>query len=707
MLAAAMVSCVSEDPFVVEGEGTLRMKMSVSGAITRAEADGDADLASSCKVLISKAEKGLLYKYDGISSVPDRLVLSTGRYVAEGYAGDSVSASWDKKFYKGRREFQIQSGTDTQVELVCGIANVVAAVNGGSVDPNLIKDWKLTVGHSRAELEFTKENVADKAYFMMPSADWNTADGTDLGSLNWTITGTDGNGQAFEAVSGTVEHVKPAHQYTFNVRPGSTDVETLGGGFITVTVDESEVERSEEVMIYGAPVVVPLTDGVGLEASVTFAPGQSPYETLELGVKAYKKIEFVEVKFSDKAAFGVNYDTCDLLTMTDDVKSALDAAGFSMSEPTESKVGDDTYETRCLTMTKTMLDKLPKGEHWLKVTVRDQAGKETDKVIKFLVNDAKVMIVDQPVKLRSYSAELALEVLDESVTNIGARYREKNSSDWKTVAATNNRVSLSGLKAATTYEVQATADGYVNEVASEFTTESVFAIPNASFEEWGEDGGVIFPGTDANNKYWDTGNKGASIAGSVISNKSDEMSHSGKYSAKLTSVKAAIAGIGKLAAGNIFTGSYDRTAGTNGELTFGRPFDGSHPVSLSGYANYRPGTVDESKSAHIAKGESDQGQIYVALTSRSVQVKTADLTNYSFNPDGDYVIAYGEVTWSDNFGEDGSLKQFDIKLNYKSGRENDKPTHLIIVASSSKYGDYFEGSTGSVMYLDDLELVYE
>lgn len=32
--------------------------------------------------------------------------------------------------------------------------------------------------------------------------------------------------------------------------------------------------------------------------------------------------------------------------------------------------------------------------------------------------------------------------------------------------------------------------------------------------------------------------------------------------------------------------------------------------------------------------------------------------------------------------------------------------YIIIVASSSKYGDYFTGGDGSIMYLDDLELVY-
>ena len=53
---------------------------------------------------------------------------------------------------------------------------------------------------------------------------------------------------------------------------------------------------------------------------------------------------------------------------------------------------------------------------------------------------------------------------------------------------------------------------------------------------------------------------------------------------------------------------------------------------------------------------------------------------------------------------DGLWKEFNIDLKYRT--LTTKPTHIIIVCSSSKYGDYFTGSTGSLMYLDDLELVY-
>ncbi len=717
LLAGALSSCVSESPFGAEGEGALRMTMTVNGDLTRAESDIEANLAASCKILISKAEKGLVHKYDGISSIPDRLVLSTGSYVVEGYAGDSVSASWDKKFYKGRREFNIQSGADTEVSLVCGIANVVVAVDGQDMDSDMIKDWKLTVGHSRAELDFSQDNIDEKGYFMMPSADWNAADGTDLGSLHYNITGKDGNGKAFPAVTGTVDNVKPAHQYTFNVHFGLADVSSLGGGYISVEVDETDLRAIEDtILFFGPPAVISVTEGVNLDSSITFAPNSFPNDSLEIGIKSHKELASLHLAFSPNEKFGLAEADYDVLSYAGHM--ALANAKIVIKDPIINTINGEDYETRYISFPKEFLDKLEKGTYYITVTATDQGetdpegnqvpGKTTVKVIELLVDNAKVLIKEKPMKVRSYSAQMTIQVNDKDVTSPGVRYRVKGSQeDWKVLLAQDNVVTFADLIPDTTYEVQAIADDYVNEVGVEFTTEGIFQIPNSSFEEWDTSGGVIFPGTDAANKYWDTGNQGAKIAGSVITDKSTDMVHSGTYSAKLTSLKAAVMGIGKLAAGNIFTGSYDKTSGTNGELTFGRPFDGTHPVALSGYANYRPGTVDEGKSAHIAKGETDQGQIYVALTTRAVQIKTADIANYCFNPEGDYVIAYGEVTWHEGFGDDGTLKKFEIKLNYVAGKEDEKPSHLVVVASSSKFGDYFEGSSSSVMYLDDLELVYE
>lgn len=66
------------------------------------------------------------------------------------------------------------------------------------------------------------------------------------------------------------------------------------------------------------------------------------------------------------------------------------------------------------------------------------------------------------------------------------------------------------------------------------------------------------------------------------------------------------------------------------------------------------------------------------------------------------MIAYG------SFESGQSIPQyipFEIKLDYKSTQRI--PRYILIVASSSKYGDYFTGGAGSTLWLDDLELLYD
>ena len=174
--------------------------------------------------------------------------------------------------------------------------------------------------------------------------------------------------------------------------------------------------------------------------------------------------------------------------------------------------------------------------------------------------------------------------------------------------------------------------------------------------------------------------------------------------------------IGKFAAGNAFVGKYLKTDGTDGILGWGRawPYAAS---AMKGYVKYRPAAVDrigDGCPAECTRGMTDNGIIYVALVDGTLQdyegqqypqiVKTKASGRQLFSKDQDNVIAYGEVVFTANTpGED--MVPFEIKLNYKSGRENEKPAYIIVVASASRWGDYFSGGN-STMWIDDFEMVY-
>lgn len=286
-------------------------------------------------------------------------------------------------------------------------------------------------------------------------------------------------------------------------------------------------------------------------------------------------------------------------------------------------------------------------------------------------------------------------------------YAKQSDSSWKSVPSSDISVSgtsftatLSGLSASTTYKYRVSVDGTAGSEQT-FTTVAAVALENGSLENWSQDGSQWNPWGADSSPFWGTGNKGTKLIGKNITLPVDE-SVSGK-AAYLESVNAL--GL-KLAAGNLFTGDFDLD-GMNGLLHFGREFS-SFPTSLRLYYKYTPATIDMigDNVGDLAslKGEPDMCQIYIALSDKSepYEIRNNPSNRQLFNKDDANIIAYGEFSSNQSTS---SYKQIEIPLEYRY--TNRTPKYIIIVASSSKYGDYYIGGVGSKLWLDEMELVYE
>ncbi len=319
----------------------------------------------------------------------------------------------------------------------------------------------------------------------------------------------------------------------------------------------------------------------------------------------------------------------------------------------------------------------------------------------------------------------------------GYKYRKFGDSDWTTLVVTPQSgffsTEISGLTPETTYEFQSYI-GSVTSVIETRTTESTPQLDNSGFEVWELNGWVCpYLSTDED-PVWDTGNQGANTGSATLTESSTDIrpGSTGVYSAQLTAKSVGIPGLyTKFAAGNMFVGSYSGTEGTNGVIAFGYPFT-QRPIALRGWYKYTCGAIDNIGSTlptdisnTLTLNESpDIGVIYVALgtwESNSYQfgtnlylanakspfyVYTGDTSTFFNHPTDDDadddVVAYGALRSSESVSE---WTQFEIPLTYYD--KEILPTHIIIVASTSFYGDYFTGSTKSQMWLDDFELVYE
>ncbi len=309
----------------------------------------------------------------------------------------------------------------------------------------------------------------------------------------------------------------------------------------------------------------------------------------------------------------------------------------------------------------------------------------------------------------------------------GFRYRQKGAEEWLEADAAwytstggTIEATLRHLSPETEYEVLGYAITDEGEQTSEIRTirtDKLFTLPNSKFEEWCYTNDVYYPYLTEEQAWWGTGNPASKVAGINLTTPYTGPLADGKsgYAAQLWSQKANVMGIGKFAAGNYFAGRFDRIVGTNGLVMFGRPFT-LRPTALRGWVKYQQGIVNCAPNGGTngktpANGDPDVGAIYIAIgcwdpavyggdADSPILIDTRDESTFftSSNPD---IIAYGEIIYN----ESCDWYQFEIPLEYRSFDR--KPTHIVIVCSGSRYGDYFVGSSNSIMWLDDFELLFD
>lgn len=284
--------------------------------------------------------------------------------------------------------------------------------------------------------------------------------------------------------------------------------------------------------------------------------------------------------------------------------------------------------------------------------------------------------------------------LEEITSPVQFRYKKKADVEWTTVEAVqeegtkNYSAKVAPLDFGTQYEYYILCGDKAGETCT-FTTESYVEIPNLNFDTWSQNGKNWYPNADASNSYWATGNEGVTLGGNSNSTGVED-SHSG-LAAQLQTVQVKVLIVKVTAAGNIFIGNY-KTNTTNpaSSVSFGRDYTGARPTKLSGYFKYQPGATMSDGSVPSEKLEKDECDIYIQLWS------------------GGETIGEGHFITNETVSE---YTHFEIPIEYTV--TNKRPDKIAIVATSSRYGGYFDGmnvigqlAIGSTLWVDDFELSY-
>lgn len=717
-LLLGLISCSQEEEFGTEtsGDGTLSLSVLLSDKIdvveSRSLSSSDtANLANDCRVRIYDS-KSLIRKYEGIDNVPSSIVLPSGNYSIRVTAGDSTAASFKKKFFEGKEDFSISYGKNTEVDVDCRILNTVVTVIWDESLKEAFSDYKVTVSSTTGKLVYTKDSIDTSGYFCVSDNNRNIFlefEGKPLV-----------NEEKF--ILRDTLLTKKSTQYILKYRYNDNYIS--GGSKVDVSVDENPIHKSSSNVDNKQRASIFFRNN----DEKTDLPVNEPVY-LPNGLKDEHSI-WVSSKKSIKS-FMV---ACEKFS-TWGLESQYELIGENNLNSQlliyESENNDKGFFYR-LGFTSTLMEKitLKDGEYNISVKVVDVDDRVRTETINIVVSSNTV----ETLEVNNYDvwakrATLLGRKIDEPKGQVKFRYRIKDATDWNYsgYASIDDKniysIEITGLEPNSTYEYQIEDDGNPsnNTQLFEFTTEDDFQPENAGFEYTSKSENAILIYGTGQSMWWDTGNHGSASMNKNVTTPDTSIKHSGNQSLLLSSQFVGLGGfLGKFAAGNVFVGKYLKTDGTDGILGWGRPCT-SRPKAMKLWVKYNSGIVDNGGS-YIADGANDQGHIYIAVGDWSgmeaegetwpfvVKTKSASslFSTKKGTYSGDGIIGYGEKVFDSNYEDNGGLKELTIDLDYDNfGGDSRKPTYIIIVASASKFGDYFQGSGNSKMWLDDIELIYE
>ena len=723
-IISSLCACRQENRYLGEGEGALSLQVTMGEAVevvsrTSLGNEEIEALKNDCKVRIYEGDK-LIRKYSSWSSVPEKIDLSAGTdYRVRVVAGDSVSASLDKKYYEGVETFSVVDGQTTSVEVNCNIANTLVKVNFSEELKTYLASGAVTVsvdaGNGALDYNWSEEGTESPVgYYMLPS-------GKEY--LTCVFNATTKNGKKITQTNKR-EPAKASTLYTLTYTLSTEEPEhptDEGGTFFSLKVDETPLyTQKEEIGIYRRPVIRVMSgeEEISIDSPWFLSLNSSVSPQIIMSGSSTLTTASVEGTLLEKLGLSGIIDL-----LSEESVGVLQQKGITLTIPAEAQgkqiVMDWGNSWNELLKEETMYS--------LRYVLADEQGKQRELDWQIVVSDMNVQAVEIP-RFETWADRTVFygEVIEGHIpgaeTVYSFQYRKKGEEAWSQnipavlFGQTIKSDVLKGLTPGTTYEYRILEDTKISNMICEVTTEEASVLPNSSFENWHQDGKTWYIYGSDETMFWDSGNEGATTGlaagfGSNMTTQSEEYVHSGKYSVCLKTNEV----FGVIAAGNLFVGDFIGTEQTTkGILGWGRAWN-TRPLALHGYVKYSPSAVENDR---LPEGK-DEGIIYVAVgdwpgadynKQWPVVIRTANPDTDLFYPEkgytGEGIIAYGEMVLKGEVqGSDNGLLEFFIPLDYRSTERI--PTSIILVASASRYGDYYIGAKNSVMWLDDLELIYE
>ena len=617
-------------------------------------------------------EQNLVRRYTSLNDVPEHLALLAGDYVAMAQVGEKHIVSFDKKYYVGESSFTIEAGRVANVTVDCKIQSTIVRVE---YDSSVVE--KLDAGYftnvsvaesydadaiATGDIHSLRYEESAEGYYVLPA---------EQTTLFWHFEGNH-SVEGPIVKEGKIEDVKPSVKYTLALKYSK---DAPGGLVIEATVDESFEEYDDTLIFSPDPTVM----GEGFNEKE---------QQLSIVTRTYNVASLANISTMTITVDGQVYDLL-----------AGDVAGVNVV-----KSDDMNYK---VTITDEFFKVVAGGQYAVCFNIEDIDGGNLKKDINYNVQGI-MPLASGDYNLWHGNVTFKANVVDTSATTIKVAY-STDGATWTevdAVAVGNGLYTAENADFACdrNYSYKLVVNNVDCGKTLTIATPTGAQIPNGDMERWHTASWVLPYGKD-DTPFWLTGNEGGNMAGATLTQPSTDVrpGSTGTQSAYLKSQKASVWGVGKFAAGNLFTGTF-AMSGLDGIVTFGRDFQfAGKPKSLSFWMKNNEGTINEGSQA----SGTDMYTIMVLITDGTTYaVNTKDTSTFLTMESlatRDGIIAYGYLQGTDSRAE---WTQETINITYRADMKSVTPKKIVVSFTPSGYGDYFCGSTSSWMYVDDVRFNY-
>lgn len=673
----------------------------------RMENDPSADV-----IVKAGADDELVFAVDvrnasgqSVASVEDHRTVTTenpiklqiGNYDVVASYGENQNAAFEAPYYEGSKNVKIYPDKINTVNLTCTLANTIFSVEFPEEFAEHFDVYEVSVTNGTGsplvlsntpQAGNTLEAGFDaEAYFAV------------TGTLTWNLYLKNVEGGEYRHTM-TYSDVEAKQHYHLKFNLGE-DVSADGAFIVKVTLDSTMDESSHELVLDFDNRYLP-----SVTSNDEFAVESGEPVTTPVGNTISKVLDFstpVGVQSLRITHDNDNLEKSGLprsVELVGESATDLSSVGILVSQAKVTKAVTIGAQGVLLDIT-TFVSKLPVGSYSVDFTIVDVKGHYDIFELELeVISDVDAEAVAAYVGWACFAKLEGRYFTSQVPEGITFQYRKVADTEWIEIDPSNMDVNASALRYTTVIFGLAPDTQYVFRAVSAedketkeitFSTAASATIHNLNFDSWSDSD--EYPNASGYD-IWDSANS----SGAAITTKPVTDAVKG-YAARLESVKA----MGMMAAGNIFTGQFAGLAGLGAKLDWGTPFKG-RPIALRGYYKYSPKTIDMAKAPYTdMKGQMDQSQILVFLTDWTSQFRINTSNKEFVDLDNDPgIIALGQFNSSNT---DAGYVKFTLPLVYRDATRI--PNYLVIAAASSRYGDYFTGGVGSVLYIDEFELIYD